>query len=65
MLEQVLKRYQEVLMARVDLVDRNDQLAGQNEELRSLLQQYVDGEKRDLKSVEEIQVQIGQGQSNK
>lgn len=38
MLEQVLKQYQEVLMARADLVARNDELAGQNEELRALLQ---------------------------
>ena len=32
-------------MARVDLVERNDLLAAQNEELRGLLQQYVDGER--------------------
>lgn len=48
MLENALKRYQEVLMARSDLVTRNDELAAQNEELRALLQQYVEGEKREL-----------------
>ncbi|CAL5975132.1 Conserved_hypothetical protein [Hexamita inflata] len=61
MLEQTLKRYQEVLMGRVDLVSRNDELASQNEELRGLLQQYVEGEKRDLGNaqMEQVGQQIG------
>ncbi|KAH0572515.1 hypothetical protein SS50377_24626 [Spironucleus salmonicida] len=64
LLEETLKRYQEVLLARVDLVERNDLLAAQNEELRGLLQQYVDGERRGLQvtgqSQYENQDQIGQ-----
>lgn len=47
-LQETLRQYQEVLQARTDLVQRNDQMAAQNEELRGLLQVYISQERQTL-----------------
>lgn len=47
-LDDSLIQYKEILQARTDLVTHNDQLAAQNEELRSLLQQYISQERQAL-----------------
>jgi len=47
-LEDTLVQYQEILQARADLVTSNDELAAQNEELRGLLQQYLDQQRAQI-----------------
>lgn len=47
-LEDTLVQYQEILQARADLVASNDELAAQNEELRGLLQQYLDQQRAQI-----------------
>ncbi|TNJ30729.1 Sperm tail domain-containing protein [Giardia muris] len=47
-LEDTLAQYREILQARTSIVAHNDQLAAQNEELRSLLQRYISQERQVL-----------------